>query len=251
MPRKHRSRHVGFSVHTVKTSEHPDPEEVTDHDLVRHALIDFDELAVLPPQLHKQLVADLVAAIRFWRAGIKPGKRGLSDAKEAQHIFISDVGRALERADLSAKRWRKTYDGDGGPDRDAPESLFFRLTRDLGDTFGRPLPKDLKLAGQRASKIEYEVMSPAMRAEQDVLLLAAGRRRLDKLSVRLKAYLDKPSVRLRAYVAPAGAKAVPKPETVYGDLPLELRLLVLGLSDTKTFGSSSALVGTKVPAPPE
>ena len=113
-------------------------------------------------------------AIRFWRAGVKPGKRGLSEQKEAQHIFISDVGRALERADLPAKRWRKTYEGDG-PDIDAPESFFFRLARGLADAFGRALPKDLKLAGQRASKIQYGVMFPAMKAAQDAELAARRR----------------------------------------------------------------------------
>ena len=115
-------------------------------------------------------------AIRFWRAGVKPRKRGLSDEKEAQHIFISNVERALERAGLRATRWRKTYEGDR-PDIDAPESFFFRLARGLADAFGRALPKDLKLAGQRASKIQYGVMFPAMKAAQDAEL-AARRRRL-------------------------------------------------------------------------
>ena len=150
-------------------------DEVDDYDLVRATLVDFDELAVLSPELHKQLVVDLVDAIRIWRAGVKCGKRGLSDEKEAQHIFMLDVGRALKRAGLFATRWRKTYEGDG-PDIDAPESLFFRLARELADAFGRTLPKDLKLAGQRASKIQYGVMSPAMKAAQDAELAARQRR---------------------------------------------------------------------------
>jgi hypothetical protein len=33
--------------------------------------------------------------------------------------FLSDVGRAIERAGLPAKRWRKQYDNGGG------ESFFF------------------------------------------------------------------------------------------------------------------------------
>ena len=135
--------------HSVINPE--DRDAVEDHVLVRHMLVDFEELAVLPDEIREQLVADLVDAIGFWRAGVKPGKHGLSDEKEAQHIFISDVGRALERAGLPVKRWRKTYEGDG-PDIDAPESFFFRLARALGDVFGIPLPKDLKLAGERASK---------------------------------------------------------------------------------------------------
>jgi hypothetical protein len=164
-----------------------DPKKVTDHDLVRATLVDLDELAVLPGDIRERLIEDLVFASRLWLAGVKPGKRGLSDEKEAQHIFISDVGRALGRTGLRATRWRKKYEGDGGPDVDAPESFFFRLARELGDAFGRPLPKDLKLAGKRASEIQYGVMSPAMKAEQDALLLAAGRQRLVDLVVRLKA----------------------------------------------------------------
>ena len=94
---------------------------------------------------------DLVGAIRFWWTGVKPGKRGLSEQKEAQHIFISDVGRALVRAGLFATRWRKTYEGDG-PDIDASESFFFRLARGLADAFGRALPKDLKVSIPRQSR---------------------------------------------------------------------------------------------------
>ena len=162
-----------------------DGDEVDDYDLVRATLVDFEELADLPSATREQLVTALVDAIGFWRAGVKPGKRGLSDEKEAQHIFISDVGRALERAGLFATRWRKTYEGDG-PDVDAPESFFFRLARGLADAFGRALPKDLKLAGQRASKIQYGVMSPAMKAAQAAELAARGRQRLGDLAVRLK-----------------------------------------------------------------
>ena len=173
MPRKRSRPQLSYYDNPILNPE--DRDAVDDHSLVRHALVDFDELAVLPPELHKQLVADLVAAIRFWRAGIKPGKRGLSDAKEAQHIFISDVRRALERAGLPATRWRKTYEGDG-PDIDAPESVFFRLARGLADAFGRALPKDLKLAGQRASKIQYGGMFPAMKAAQDAELAARQQR---------------------------------------------------------------------------
>jgi hypothetical protein len=146
MPRKR--RHVRLSEYAI------DPK---DHGRVRATLVNFEELADLPSATREQLVTDLVDAVGFWRAGVKPGKRGLSDEKEAQHIFISSVRRALERAGLSATRWRKTYEGDGA-DIDAPESLYFRLIRALGATFDIPLPKDLKLAGQRASEIQYGVM---------------------------------------------------------------------------------------------
>ena len=169
MPRKR-----CLTYYSVIKSEGGD--EVDDYDLVRATLVNFEELADLPIATREQLVADLVGAIRFWRAGVRPGKRGLSDEKEAQHIFILNVGRALERAGLRATRWRKTYEGDG-PDIDARESFFFRLARGLADAFGGALPKDLKLAGQRASKIQYGVMFPAMKAAQDAEL-AARRRRL-------------------------------------------------------------------------
>jgi hypothetical protein len=211
MPRKRWLTRLSY--HSVIKPE--DGDEVDDHDLVRATLVDFEELADLPSKTREQLVADLVVAIGFWRAGVKPGKCGLSDEKEAQHIFISDVGRALKRAGLSATRWRKTYEGDG-PDIDAPESVFFRLARGLADAFGRALPKDLKLAGQRASKIQYGVMSPAMEAAQAAELAARGRQRLNDL----------------------------EPETVYAGLPLELRLLALGLWGAKDFGGSSALAGS-------
>jgi hypothetical protein len=173
MPRKRSRPQLSYYDNPIINPD--DRNAVDDHALVRHALVDFDELAVLSPELHKQLVVDLVDAIRIWRAGVKCGKRGLSDEKEAQHIFMLDVGRALTRAGPCATRWRKTYEGDG-PDIDAPESLFFRLARELADAFGSALPKDLKLAGQRASKIQYGMMSPAMKAAQDAELAARQRR---------------------------------------------------------------------------
>lgn len=56
-----------------------DGNAVEDLDLVRHALVDFDELAVLSSETREQLVADLVDSIRFARGGVKAGKRGMSD----------------------------------------------------------------------------------------------------------------------------------------------------------------------------
>ena len=81
-----------------------------DGDFVRHVLVDFDELAVLSSQVHEQLVSDFVDSVRFARGGVKARKRGVSDKALAQQIFLSDVGHALERAGLPAKRWRKQYD---------------------------------------------------------------------------------------------------------------------------------------------
>jgi hypothetical protein len=161
------------------------PVPVEDHYLVRHALVDFDELSVLSPETKEQLVADLIDALRFARAGIKAGKRGVSDQALAQQIFLSDVGRALERAGLSAKRWRKRYDDGDQPSDDAPESFFFRLAREVADVSGMVLPRDLKLPGKRAAKHQYGMMSPAMTAAQQVEL-AVRRRRLSKLGRRLR-----------------------------------------------------------------
>jgi hypothetical protein len=239
MPRK--CRRTRLSSYDIPAINPEDRNAVDDHDLVRHVLVDFEELADLPDEVREQLVAELVIAIWAWRAGVKLGKRGLSDAKEAQHIYIADVRRALERAGLSATRWRKTYEGDG-PDINAPESFYFRVIRALGDAFGIPIPKDLMLATERASKIQYGVMSPAMEAAQAAELVARGRQRLGDLTVRLTACATQGKGDLR--LATATTLAVPEPETVYEALPLELRLLALGLSSAKNFGGSSAVAGS-------
>ena len=184
MPRK-RWR-VRLSSYDVPIINPEDRNAVDDHDLVRHALVDFDELAVLSTPVREQLIADLTDAIRFARAGIKAGKRGMSDKALAQQIFLSDVGRALERVGLPAKRWRKRYDDGDGPSVDAPESLFFRLARELADVSGMALPRDLKLPGKRAAQHQYGVMSPTMKAAQQVEV-AVQRQHLSKLGLRLKA----------------------------------------------------------------
>lgn len=171
MPRKHwRTR---LSIYDVPTINPKDRNAVEDLDLVRHALVDFDELAVLSSETREQLAADLVDSIRFARGGVKAGKRGVSDKALSQQIFLSDVRHALERADLPAKRWRKQYDNGGG------ESFFFRLAREVAAVSGVALPQDLKLPGKRAAQHQYGVMSPAMKAAQEVEL-AARRQRLSK-----------------------------------------------------------------------
>ena len=71
--------------------------------------------------LPKGLVGDLVDSICFARGGVSAGKLGVANGALAQQIFLSDVGRALERAGLPVKRWRKKYDLRSG------ESFFFRL----------------------------------------------------------------------------------------------------------------------------
>jgi hypothetical protein len=184
MPRKRwRTRLSSYDIPIINPE---DRNAVDDHELVRHTLVDFEELAVLSSPMREQLVADLTDAIRFARAGIKAGKRGMSDKVLAKQIFLSDVGRALERAGLPAKRWRKRYDDGDGPSVDAPESLFFRLARELADVSGMALPRDLKLPGKRAAQHQYGVMSPTMKAAQEVEL-AARQQRLSSLVARLKA----------------------------------------------------------------
>lgn len=170
MPRKR--WHTRLSVYDVPANDiDPNvPVAVEDHVLVQHALVDFEELAMLSSRTREQLFADLVDALRFARAGVKAGKRGLSDKASAQQIFLSDVGRALERAGLPAKRWRKRYDDGDGPSDDAPESFFFRLAREVADVSGMASPRDLKLPGKRAAKHQYGMMSPAMKAAQEAQL---------------------------------------------------------------------------------
>jgi len=183
MPRKRwRTR---LSSYDIPDIDPKDRNSVGDDDLVRFALVDFDELAVLSNETRGQLVADLVNSIHFARCGVKSGRRGVSNEALAQQIFLSDVGRALERAGLPAKRWRKRYDDGDGPSVDAPESFFFRLAREVADVCGMTLPQDLKLPGKRAAQHQYGVMSPAMKAAQKVEL-AARRERLSKLGRRLK-----------------------------------------------------------------
>jgi hypothetical protein len=170
MPRKRwRSRLSSYDVPDNDIDPNA-PVPVEDHVLVRHALVDFDELSVLSPEKKEQLVADLVHALRYTRCGINAGKRGVSNKALAQQVFLSDVGRALERAGLPAKRWRKRYDDGDGPSADAPESFFFRLAREVADVSGMAFPQDLKLAGKRAMQHQYGTMSPAMKTAQEVAL---------------------------------------------------------------------------------
>ena len=65
-----------------------DGDEVDDYDLVRATLADFEELADLPTATREQLVADLVGAIRFWRAGVKP-ESAASRMRRKRNTFSS------------------------------------------------------------------------------------------------------------------------------------------------------------------
>src|SRR3954447_13482503 len=171
MPRKRRPTRL--SEYIIPKIDPNDRNAIEVHDLVRHALVDLDELAALPSETREQLVEDLVLSICFARGGVNAGKRGMANGPLAQQIFLSDVRRGLERAGLPAKRWRKQYDNGGG------ESFFFRLARDIADVSGVTLPEHLKLSGKQAVQHEYGKMSLAMKAAQKTEL-AARRKRSSK-----------------------------------------------------------------------
>ena len=168
MPRKRWLSRL--STYDIPTIDPNDRNAVEDHDLVRHALVDFDELAVLSNQTREKLVEDLVDSVRFARGGVNAGKRGVANSALAQQIFLSDVGRALERANLPVKRRRKKYDLRNG------ESFFFRLAREVADVSGLTPPQDLKLPGKQAAQHQYGKMSPAMEAAQKAELAAIRKR---------------------------------------------------------------------------
>jgi hypothetical protein len=148
MPRKRWKSSV--SQYDAPLVDPADRHTASDSDLVRHALVDFEELKVLPPPAREQLIQDLVNAVRFARAGVGVRKRGISDAAVAQQIFAADIAQAMRRARLRTARWRKQYDNGGG------ESLYFRVVREIAEVSGLPaIPMDPKLLGQRAEKIQY------------------------------------------------------------------------------------------------
>ena len=191
MPRK--SWRYPLAIYNLPVIDPKDRNAVDDHDLVRHVLVDFDELAVLTDESREQLVADLVHVIRHARAGVKAGKRGVSDKALVREIVLSGVWRALERATgVPVTRWRKQYDSGGG------ESFFFRLARETAGIADIPLPKDLKLLGKRAAGHRYGVMSRPMKAWQDAEL-AAWRQRLSELVPRLQAAAATIHVELAAW----------------------------------------------------
>src|SRR4051794_21348846 len=112
MPRKRWLTRL--STHNIPKIKPNDPVRVEDDVQVRAVLHDFDEVALLSDVVRRQLISDLIDASSFARAGVKIGKRGVSDKAAAQQVFLSDVGRALQQAKLPASRWDKRYDrGDG------------------------------------------------------------------------------------------------------------------------------------------
>ena len=112
MPRKRWRARLSYYDNPVINPE--DRNAVEDHDLVRHALVDFDELAVLPNETREQLVADLVDAIWFWRAGVKAGKRGMSDKDLAQQIFLSRMSGVPWNEPVYPQHGGGSDEGDNG-----------------------------------------------------------------------------------------------------------------------------------------
>jgi hypothetical protein len=166
MPRK-RWR-FPLSVYNVPVIDPKDRNAIADHDLVRHVLVDFDELAVLSSETREQLIVDLVRAIHVARCGVEAGKRGVSDKALTLSVFLADVGQAMEKVGLPVTRWRKQYDDGRG------ESLYFRLAREVGEAAGILLPVDLKLLAKQAAQIQYGVMSPTIEAAQTAELALKG-----------------------------------------------------------------------------
>lgn len=127
----------------------PNRQTATDSDRVRHALVDIDDLACLPPTVRETLVDDLVRAVGYERTGLDIRKRGVSNNAVAKSIYIHDVRRALGRAGLNATRWRKWYDGGES------ESLLYRLAREVAETCGINLPRELKHLGRASTAIQH------------------------------------------------------------------------------------------------
>jgi hypothetical protein len=164
MPRKPRREKV--SIWAVPTVDSADRNASSDREIVQFALVDFDELKALPTETREQLISDLVAAIGFFRAGLQVRKRGVSDRKVATQVLVADIGQALERAGVPAKRWY---------DRAGRGSLYFRVVAEIAGELKMVVPKDLELAGQRAAGIEYGAVSKNMALAQALEVGAISR----------------------------------------------------------------------------
>ena len=141
MPRRKPQR--GWTVADLPASGR---DSSSDLELVRHALVDIDDLAGLDDQRRAALERDLAYAVGFWRAGVNIGRRGISNEFTANGIFFADVINAIASAGLRAGRWSQQYDG-------GTESLLYRVARALGETCGFRLPSDLK----RVAKLGQEI----------------------------------------------------------------------------------------------
>jgi hypothetical protein len=189
MPRKRWL--VGLSQYGVGDQDpKKDPYKVN-RALIRRVLDGFKkELADLPSKTREQLVEDLAVAIYRARGGVNARKRYVSNKAMAKHVFMLDVGRAMERADLRVTNWEK-HEEEGG------ESLYYQIAHALADVFGLHLPKDLGPLARWAAQIKCGEMSPVMRAAQLEELATQGRQRLGDLAVRLKAAQDAELARQR------------------------------------------------------
>jgi hypothetical protein len=148
----------------------------------------FEKVTALPGEVRERLTLDLVTAIRFWRAGVRAGKQGLSDEAIARDVFLADVKRALEQAGRPATRWGKS---------DVLESPYFQLAHKLGEAFGISLPNDLQRAAKRATDVTYGQMSPAMAAWQAAELPAWRQIRRRRITAALPARFEEVWARRR------------------------------------------------------
>ena len=146
MPRKQRSKTTVYGAPIIDPA---DRNTNSDHETVRHALVDIDDIAALPAAAHDKFVDGIVEAIRFYRTGLRLGEPGVSNSDFAMSVFLADVAREMEAVGLKPTRWRKKYDNGGG------ESPFFRIVRDVGEVAGIEIPEDLKRQGQNAMKIHH------------------------------------------------------------------------------------------------
>jgi hypothetical protein len=140
-----------------------------DHVIVRHMLDSFRELAAMPARVRERLVEDLVVAGRYARAGVKAGKRHVSDQALGRHVFLADVRRAMVKAGLPVKHW--AHDGDH------TESFYFRMVHELAGVFGLYVPEALKLLVKQGAQIQQvEAVQSAEPVEQ-------GPQRVDGVTV--------------------------------------------------------------------
>jgi hypothetical protein len=126
-----------WSSSSFRTIAPGDRNQNTDHELLQHLLVDIDEVAALDEQAREGLVDNLVHAVGHRRAGVRVGKRGVSDIFISNAIFHEDVARALEAAGLAPTVWSRKY-GDGH------ESLTDRVARAVGEVCNIHLPRDTK-----------------------------------------------------------------------------------------------------------
>src|SRR2546430_1593148 len=110
MPRKRwRNRITSYDVPIINPTDRNANE---DHHLVRHALVDFDELAVVSGEKPERLVPALVDAIRFVVAGVSgialPQDLKLPGKRAAGHRYgvMSPAMETAQKAEVAARRQR-------------------------------------------------------------------------------------------------------------------------------------------------